>query len=233
MNEWVLTQGFNDITLEDVFRAYYHCRQNKRNKLDCLEFDLDCEIRLIKLWEDIKKWDYKISPLSVFIVDKPVKREIFASSFCDRIIHHLIVMKLEPLFEKEFIYDSYSCRVGRGTHFGINRINKFIRRCSNNYKKECYVLKLDIKGYFMSINKLILINKLNDFIHQKYLLPDKEQLIWLCKKVVLNDTTNGCVIKSSLDRWDGLPRSKSLFYAKENCGIPIGNSLVKYLLIFI
>ncbi len=223
MNDLVLLEEENDIKLEDVFQAYYKCRKNKRNKKDCLEYDLDYEIHLIKLWENIKKGDYKVSPFSVFIVDKPVKREIFASSFEDRIVHHLIVMKLESLLEKEFIYDSYSCRVGRGTHFGINRVSKFIRKCSNNYQEECYVLKLDIKGYFMSINRLILIKKLESFLERKYFYPDKEVLTTLFKKVILNEVIKGCVIKSPKDKWGNLPKSKSLFHSKENCGLPIGN----------
>jgi len=223
MNEWIIEEDYNDITLEEVFLAYYKCRKNKKNKLSCLEFDLDYETHLIKLWEEIKFGVYKVSPLSVFIVDKPVKREIFAASFRDRIIHHLIVMKLEVLFEKEFIYDSYSCRVGKGTHFGINRIEKFIRKCSNNYKDECYVLKLDIKGYFMSINKLLLFEKLKSFIKEKYFYFDRKQLLWLCQKIILNDDTKNCVKVVSDNRWIGLPKSKSLFYSKKNCGLPIGN----------
>lgn len=38
----------------------------------------------------------------------------------------------------------------------MRRIEKHIRSCSNNYQQDCYILKLDIKGYFMSIDKKIL-----------------------------------------------------------------------------
>ena len=223
MNEWILKQENDDILLEDVFLAYYNCRKNKRNKIECLEFDLDYEVILIKIWEEINKGDYKVSPLSVFIVEKPVKREIFAAVFKDRVVHHLIVMKLENILEKEFIYDSYSCRKGKGTHFGIRRIEKFIRKCSKNYKEDCYLLKLDIASYFMSINKVILLNKLEKFINDKYIGSDKMSLINLIKKIISNNPTDNCKIKSLFNKWSDLPKSKSLFYAKENCGLPIGN----------
>ncbi len=223
MNEWILEEHDTSIKLEDVFLAYYNCRKNKRNKIECLEFDLDYESNLIKLWEEIDEGDYRVSPLSVFIVEKPVKREIFASDFRDRIVHHLIVMKLENAFEKEFIYDSYSCRKGKGTHFGINRIERFIRKCSRNYKDDCYVLKLDISGYFMSINKLTLFNRLEVFINAKYDYCDKESLIKLCKKVIDTNPIDNCKIKSPFNKWEDLPKSKSLFHSKENCGLPIGN----------
>lgn len=103
MTDLVLEETLNDITLEDVFEAYYQCRKNKKSKIDCLEFNLDYEQNLIELWESIKRGDYKVSPTSFFIVEKPVKREICAAVFRDRVIHHLVVMKLEKLFENEFI----------------------------------------------------------------------------------------------------------------------------------
>jgi len=223
LNNIILKEEKGDISLNDVFRAYYQCRKNKRNKLEYLEFDLDYERNLIKLWEEIKREVYKIEPSSVFIVDKPVKREICAASFKDRIVHHLIVLKLGPLFEKEFIDDSYSCRVGKGTHYGVKRLDKHIRRVSNNYQKESYVLKLDIKGYFMSINKKILLSKLEKFINDNYRGNDKSKILWLCQLVICNEITKNCIFKSSRKRWDGLPKSKSLFCAKENCGLAIGN----------
>jgi hypothetical protein len=49
-----------DISLEDVFLAYFDCRKNKRNKLDALEFELDFEKNLIKLWKEINDGSYKI-----------------------------------------------------------------------------------------------------------------------------------------------------------------------------
>jgi RNA-directed DNA polymerase len=212
-----------DISLEDIFLAYFDCRKNKRNKLDALEFELDFEKNLIKLWKEINDGSYKIAPLDVFISDKPVKREIFAAQFRDRIIHHLIISKLNYLFEKEFIYDTYSCRKGRGTHFGIKRVKKFMRQCSRNYKRDCYILKMDIKGYFMSINNNILLKKLENFIDGKYFGDDKEKIIWLCDVIINNDSTINCTRKSAKRKWAGLPKSKSLFYAKKDCGLPIGN----------
>jgi RNA-directed DNA polymerase len=224
MNQNLLSKNkIGDISLEDIFLAYFDCRKNKRNKLDALNFEVEFEKELIKLWKEINDGSYRISPLDVFISDRPVKREIFAAQFRDRIVHHLIINKLNYLFEKEFIYDTYSCRKGKGTHFGIKRVKKFIRQCSKNYKKDCYILKLDIKGYFMSINNNILLKRLENFIDRKYLGDEKEKIIWLCRVIINNDSTVNCSKKSSIKKWVGLPRSKSLFYAEKGCGIPIGN----------
>ncbi len=211
------------IELEELFTAYFECRKNKRNTANALAFEIDYENSLVQLGEEINSGTYKIDRSIAFIVDKPVKREIFAADFRDRVVHHLIIGKLNHLFEKQFIHDSYSCRVGKGTHFGIKRIDKFIRQCSANYTKDCYILKLDLQGFFMSINKNILFAKLEKFINEKYQATDKELLIKLCKQVIFNDSTKNCIIKGYKSDWDNLPQTKSLFHSQPNCGLPIGN----------
>lgn len=211
------------IKLAEMFDAYFNCRSNKRNTANAIAFEIDYEHNLVQLCEEINNGTYQIGRSIAFIVNKPVKREIFAADFRDRVVHHLIFNKLNPLFEKQFIYDSYSCRVGKGTHFGIQRIDKFIRQCSLNYTKDCYILKLDLQGFFMSINKNILFEKLEHFIQQKYHASDKNMIIELCRKVIFNDSTKNCIIKGKRSDWNDLPETKSLFHSKPNCGLPIGN----------
>ncbi len=214
-----------DQLLIDLFSAYFSARKNKRNTIASLEFELNYEKEILKLYQEIKNGSYKISKSIIFIVHSPVQREIVASSFRDRLIHHLIFSYINPIFEKKFIYDSYSCRKNKGTLFGIKRINKFIRSCSDNYNKEAYILKLDISGYFMSINKEILWNKIKNT-----LLKNKDKcsfdfylILSLIKKIVFHNYTKNYIIRGNKDDWKGLPKSKSLFLSKNNCGLPIGN----------
>jgi RNA-directed DNA polymerase len=141
------------------------------------------------LCEVLSNGTYQIDRSITFIVDKPAKREIFATDFRDRIVHHLIIGKFNQLFEKQFIHDSYRCRIGKGTHFGIQRIDKFIRQCSANYTKDCCILKLDLQGFFMSIHKNILFAKLEQFIKEKCHAPDKDLIIKLCKQIIYNTPT--------------------------------------------
>ncbi len=143
-----------------MFQAYYDARKNKRKTINQLKFELEYEKNLFELYDEIIENRYKPKRSIAFIVNKPVKREIFAADFRDRVVHHLIFNYISPIFEKTFINDSYSCRVGKETHYGIKRIDKFIRSCSENYQKDCYILKLDITGYFMAINKTILFQKI-------------------------------------------------------------------------
>ena len=88
----------NCIELADLFEAYADCRTNKRNTMNALAFELDYEQELIALWEDINTGRYKPGRSIAFIVDQPVKREIFAADFRDRVVHHLLINKLNPLF---------------------------------------------------------------------------------------------------------------------------------------
>lgn len=208
---------------EALFRAYFDARRNKRNTINALQFELDLEDNILKLYDDIIYGTYTISPSICFIVDKPVKREVFAANFRDRVVHHYIINQLIDIFENQFIYDSYSCREGKGTLFGISRLQKFIRSCSNNYRRDAYVLKLDLQGFFMNIDKKLLCDKVVGLVRRKYGGWDADILVSLIRQVIMNDPTAGCIVKGSRSDWDGLPANKSLFHSAPGCGLPIGN----------
>jgi retron-type reverse transcriptase len=141
-----------DKIILDLFQAYFDARKNKRNTINALAFEKHFEANVFSLCDEILENRYEPKPSICFIVDKPVKREIFAADFRDRVVHHFICNYIFPVFEKVFINDSYSCRKGKGTHYGIKRIGHFIRSCSQNYTSDCYILKLDIN----STSKVIL-----------------------------------------------------------------------------
>lgn len=154
--------------LSELFEAYYECRRNKRGTANALAFELNYESHLLALYEEVKNRTYSVGKSIAFIVDRPVKREIFAGDFRDRVIHHYIIHKLNPCFETMFIHDSYSCREWKGTLFGINRINRFIRSSSENYTQDTYILKLDIEGFFMNIDRNVLLAQIRRVIDMKY-----------------------------------------------------------------
>jgi len=216
---------FDNILLEDLFQAYFDARKNKRKTINALAFEKNFEEKIFELFEEIITGNYKPSSSICFIVNLPVKREIFASNFRDRVVHHLIYNYTASILEKTFINDSYSCRKGKGTHYGIKRIDRFIRSCSMNYSKDCYILKLDIKGYFMSINRKVLYQQVKTSLLSKYhkLDFDVELLLNLIEKTIFNDSTKNCTIKGKRADWQGLPNDKSLFTSQKNCGLPIGN----------
>jgi hypothetical protein len=221
-----------DQLLFDLFKAYYDARQNKRNTINQLRFELNLEKNLFMLYREIRERNYVIRPSIAFVVFEPVQREIFAADFRDRVIHHLVVNYLEPLYDPVLIVDSCSCRKGKGTLFGVNRIKRFMQACSGNYTRDCYILKLDIKGYFMSMRRTRLYEKMCDLIEKGRLKAEKKgvplgfdpdlvkYLLWL---IIFNDPRSNCIVKGRREDWDGLPPSKSLFNSPPDCGFPIGN----------
>lgn len=226
MDLFSLSRQESDKTLlVELFKAYKDARKNKRAKKSQLLFEFEYERKLIKLHKQIVNRTYKPLKSSAFISTKPVIREVFAAHFQDRIIHHLIYNQINPIFEKEFIENSYSCRKGKGTLYGVNRIFDFIQNSSENYSKDAYILKLDIQGYFYSINKNILYDRVKSTLlkERNSLKIDFENIDYLIRETIFTDPTKNVYIHKDKDNWDKLPKNKSLFFAKKGCGLPIGN----------
>ena len=209
--------------LLDLFRAYKDARRHKRSKKDQLRFERYYERNLIRLRDAIFSRHYKPGPCKCFIIHDPKMREILAAMFRDRVVHHLLYNYIYRFMEAQFIRDSYSCIKGRGTHDGIFRLEEMIREVSSNFSRPCYVLKLDVEGYFMHINrgKLLALCK-------EMLLPYRDKIDYplveyLLDSVVCNNPLKGCIRVSPPWEWNGLPAKKSLFQSPPGKGMPIGN----------
>ena len=127
----------------DIYIAFVDAKKHKSNKSYVKEFEVNLKENLEELCNDLWNRNYEPGRSTCFIVHHPSKREVFAAEFRDRIVHHLYFNYTHELFERTFIYDSYSCIKKRGTHFGIHRLEKHIREESQNYTSDCYVLKVD------------------------------------------------------------------------------------------
>jgi len=134
-----------------LYEAYERARKAKRYRNEVLQFSYALEENLIKLQNELIWHTYKVGEYNSFIVHDPKIRQIVALPFKDRIIQHSLNAAVEPIFEKRMIYDSYACRVGKGTHAIARRISYFMGKPENYY-----YLKADIKAYFASINRDIL-----------------------------------------------------------------------------
>lgn len=209
--------------MEDVFEAYFECRKKKRNTCNALAFESDYERRCVELWREINAGTYRPSRSIAFIINKPVKREIFAADFRDRVVHHLIAHRLVPLLEEKFIDDSYSTRKGKGTLYGIERVEEHIRLCSENYTRDCYILKIDIRSFFMKISKRRLYDLTEELLHERYGGNDLAILLYLLRETIFNRPEKNCIRKTPPQSWRGLPKDKSLFHSDGSCGLPIGN----------
>lgn len=209
----------------NLFPSFLKAQKKKKWKLNTLQFSLKWESNCFQLANSILKRNYYIKKSLCFISPLPIKREIFAGDFSDRLVHHYIFSQLYNHYDKLLINDCYSCRTEKGTSYGIRRAKSFLRSVSDNYTKSAYILKLDISGYFMNIDRKILYQINKKLIKQIFKNDEnkKNLLLYLLKKIIFNQPTKNCKIRGKRSDWQGLPKNKSLFFTKENCGLPIGN----------
>lgn len=211
------------VTTAGLLEAYYDCRRNKRKTASALVYEMDYESNLIALRDRINTHTYAPGKSICFVVTRPRYREVFAASFEDRIVHHYIALRLEPLFEQAFCPYTYNCRKGKGQLYGTNVLRQQIIECSDNYTTDCYIMKLDLRGFFMSIDKKILARLIDSFVDEAYQGDDKDDLRYLCQIVILHEPEKNCERHSPASYWDHLPANKSLFTNGEGKGVAIGN----------
>lgn len=211
------------MTTDDLLQSYFVCRKNKRKTASAIVYEMDYESRLIALRDRINARTYQPGKSICFVVTRPRYREVFAASFEDRIIHHYIANRLEPLFEAMFSPRTFNCRKGKGQLYGIHQLESDMWHCSRCYTADCYVMKLDLKGFFMSIDKLLLRDMLDRYIVDNYKGDDIDDLRYLCDVVIMHEPEKHCERHSPVEMWQHLPPNKSLFTNGEGCGLAIGN----------
>jgi len=169
---------FNKIICQDnLFLAWKEFKKGKTKKKDVLEFSKNYQNNLHNLHAELFTKTYKHSKYTSFYVKDPKLRHIHKAIVRDRVLHHAVFRVLYPIFDKSFIFDSYSCRLNKGTHRAVNRLQEFARKISQNNRKNCFVLKCDLKKYFNSINRDILIRLIRKKITDK-------NVIWLVRKII-------------------------------------------------
>ena len=203
-------------TYKQLYCCYLKCRKNKRNTLNQLAFEINCEQNLLRLEEDLNDRTYFPARSICFVVDRPKLREIFAADFRDRVAHHVLVDYLEPIVEPKLIYDSYACRKNKGTHGAVKRLEGFTRSVTENNSKRAYCLQLDIRSFFVSINKDILFDMVRKYTKDP-------GMIWLAKTIIYNDCTKNCKMTKGKTLIKYIPEHKTLFKQVKNKGLPIGN----------
>lgn len=211
------------ITTDGLLEAYFDCRHSKRRIASSVVYEMNYESRLIALRDRINNRTYQPGKSICFVVTRPRYREVFAASFEDRIVHHYIALRLNPLFEQIFSPRTFNCRKGKGQLYGVNMLKEDIRQCSNDYKENCYILKLDLKGFFMSIDKVLLADKVDRFVVDNYKGEDIDDLRDLCRVVILHSPEKNCERHSPMSYWEKLDKNKSLFTNGGGKGVAIGN----------
>ena len=158
------------ISLKNLFTAWVEFKTGKTKRKDVAEFALNVEDYIFDLASVLSSDNYHHGVYEFFTVNDPKPRNIHKASVRDRVLHHAIVRILSPIFDKIFIFDSYSSREGKGVHKAIEKFTKFAWRLSRNNTKTVWILKGDIKKYFNSINHEKLIEIINQKVKEQRLL---------------------------------------------------------------
>ena len=199
-----LRHSFEEIiSTENLLLAWREFLSGKRNKPDVQQFALHLSDNILQLHEELANFSYRHGGYHAFNISDPKPRNIHKASVRDRVLHHAIYRLLYPFFDRTFIADSFSCRMNKGVHKALGRFREFGRTVSKNHTRTLWVLKLDIKKFFASIDHEILFKILQSHI------PDRN-IVWLLQKVI----QSFCTRQLTHDR--GL-------VVKNARGLPLGN----------
>lgn len=172
------------ISLENLCAAWEEFVAGKRKKPDVQEFSQSLMDHIVSLHEDLAQKRYAHGGYEHFRICDPKPRHIHKASVRDRLLHHAIYRMLYPFFDRTFIADSFSCRVGKGVHKALNRFRAMAYRVSRNHTRTCWILKCDVQKFFASIDHAVLLQMLRAYI------PNAD-LMWLLGQVVSSFSTEG------------------------------------------
>ncbi|MEI6553098.1 MAG: reverse transcriptase/maturase family protein [bacterium] len=172
------------ISLDNLLIAWQEFLCGKRNKKDTQEFGRNLMHNIISLHNDLKNKVYIHGKYESFKLSDPKPRDIHKSSVRDRLLHHAIYRILYPYFDKKFINDSYSCRLGKGTYKANERFKHLTNKVSKNYTRTCWILKCDIRKFFANIDHNVLMHVLEKHVTDK-------DVLWLLGQVICSFNTKG------------------------------------------
>lgn len=191
------------VSFGNLLAAYRRAAQGKRSRPVVAEFEFRLEDNLLALHDDLRSGRYAPGPYQQFYVHAPKRRLIAAAPFRDRVVHHALINVIGPLFERQFNPDSYANQVGKGTHAALNRCTHYLRAYP-------YVLPLDIRQYFPSIDHAILH-------HQLARTVTDERALALCDQIMASGLS--LPAPHELVYFPG----DDVFAALRPRGLPIGN----------
>jgi retron-type reverse transcriptase len=196
--------------------AYLHCRRTKRNSDSALAFEARLEHNLCELYERLVDGSYRPGRSICFVVERPKVREVWAATFSDRVVHHLLYDRIAPRFLARFTADSCACIPGRGTLYAARRLEHQVRSVTRNWQHPAFYLKVDLANFFVSINKHVLLQQLQRHVTEPWWLR-------LTETVLMHDPRGDVELRGRADLLQRWPPHKSLFNAPAHKGLPIGN----------
>ena len=139
-----------------MLQAWKEFKKCKNAKVDVAEFEFNLEDNLFLLHQELANKTYKPNLYQAFFVYDPKKRHIHKAIVQDRVLHQAVFRILYPIFDKHFIFNSYSSRIKKGTHKASKKLFVVLKKESKNWSLPVFALKCDIRKFFDSIDHHIL-----------------------------------------------------------------------------
>ena len=133
------------VAYDNLLLATWKAARGKRRRPAVSRFLTDLDGALERLARSILDGTAPRGACRRFIIHDPKRREITAVCFADRVLHHAILNRAEPRFERMLVDSTYACRPGKGVHAAVTRVQSNLRRWP-------WLVKIDIDGYFPSID---------------------------------------------------------------------------------
>jgi RNA-directed DNA polymerase len=206
------------VSFRSLHSAWARARRGKKPSHDQLSFDAYWVDGLLDLQRRLSAKSWAPGKPTCFIATAPKAREIHAPPFADRVVHHWLVPQLEAIYEPKFIFDSYSNRVGKGTHAAVERLTQFMRQIHSGQGGGWY-LQLDIRNFFNSIHRPTLYAMLKERMDSLSEVAQHATHALLRRSPVAEGVN---FVGTDAERAK-VPAHKRLENAAVGCGLAIGN----------
>lgn len=139
------------LTIGALHIAFYSLRKDASagvDKVTWVGYEAEVSENLAKLYDRLKKGEYRAEPLRRVYIPKEdgKQRPISIPSLEDKIVQRATVELLNAIYEQDFLRCSYGCRPRRGAHDALNEVWRDIAT-----RGITWVLEADICAYFDSI----------------------------------------------------------------------------------
>ncbi len=187
----------------NLWRAWRDFRRGKRSRPSVLAFEPEADGHVLALHRSLDAATYRPGPYRLTWIEEPKRRLIAAAPVRDRVVHHAIHRVVAPRLDRSFVETTFACLPGRGSHRAVLCFREGLRR-------HRYVLMLDVRRYFLSIDHVrllaILARKLKD-----------RRLLDLFAIILAGG--DGIYRNAEVARLLELPPG----FPPPRCGLPIGN----------
>ncbi|AXK61501.1 reverse transcriptase [Burkholderia sp. IDO3] len=182
---------------------------------------MDLARNIVEITESLVSGTYVPGPSKCFVITHPKAREVWAATFPDRVVQHLLYDHIHERFERTFIADTYACIKGRGTMRAAEALETKIRSITQNWTRPAYYLKCDIANFFVSIPKPLLLELFLAKIDEPFWR-------WLTEVVLMHDPRIDFKFIGDRALMDLVPPHKRLLDRPAEFGLPIGNLMSQF-----